>query len=1049
MPPRGAARPDVGILCGPTRSDRHARMLDRLRAHWGSAVLLVPSNRLATQRLEDLLLSSNLPGAWDRPVQTLQSFAAELLRERGANITLLSDFERRAILEQALDTLRDSEQLQVVADAAETPGFVNHMLRVITQLKQAAIEPADFRTRIMESGRRHWLDPIVAAVYEVYQAALIASARYDLVGFYWQSELACREQRPQVFDHVRHAVLDGFDDFTPSEFRLLRAVAPHLDSLTFSMSCSLASASQRDLYATPRETVRRVQTTFHARVDEFSETPPETFCDYLRQHLFWRDLPDPPPDCAADLCLAVYTNPVHEIEGVVRTIKRLIVDKGVPPRAIAVLYRDLNEFGDLLHAVFDEFGLPATIDMRPSLARSGIGHFLLSLLDISPAWGRDAVLDVMTSPWFAPDNPSIREHRGAFPTLARLAQIVEGRQDWDTKMQSLPGLVANSPSREAQRARAHHAQLAPAAAAMQAAWKMLKTAVRPLQSAATECAFIAAARQAAESLKSLGAIASLPDDAWQDHEQSAWNAFEHLLDRLAAWASVSNGATRSGDFSTRFRQAVGATTYTVVQPRDGVQIMNVEAARHLAFDYVFFCGLVEGAVPKPPAASAIYTDRDIEALGAAGIALESRQGRNARERLLFHHGLSLARKRLYLSWHARNRQDKEVGPSPYVADVHELADDRAPLHDMRLDPLPGIGDACSLRELRNAAVAQGRVVPGFEQAIEPALAAATLERRRYGPEAFDEFDGQIGVDALLASVRDRFGPSHRFSARQLEAYARCPFRFLAQEIFKLEPVEEPAPEIDPMLRGSIMHAALQQFYTRYKGRPIASLDRAEAAQAIREAVGQAWDRLAARDRATPPGVRAAETARLTAQLLRHLDIERARDDDWLPMHFEVAFGRDLDERADPWSRADPFVLDTAEGPILLAGVIDRIDETAGTLRIVDYKNSIAIHSKAALDDGVDLQLLLYAETVERYLATDQTCLHAQYVHVGRKDFRECLGDSSANRRALMKEKIAAYVHGIRDGRFFPTPYKDSCSYCAMRRVCRYDAGRIARKESNV
>src|SRR5690606_10457613 len=274
---------------------------------------------------------------------TFQSFAMALLRDRDANLTLLDEFERRAILESAIERLRASGELAELGGAAATPGFVTHMLRVITQLKQAAIEPAEFRARVMESGRRHWLDPVVADVYDVYQNALIASGRYDLVGLYWQAEIACRDQRPTILESVRHLVLDGFDDFTPSEFRLLEAVAPHLESLIFSMSCSVQDASQRDLYATPRETIQRIVKSSGARVEEFVEPPPERFSHYLCRHLFWRDFPDAPPEGDVDVELTVYTNPMHEIEGVAREAKRLILDEGVPPRAIAVIYRDLAE----------------------------------------------------------------------------------------------------------------------------------------------------------------------------------------------------------------------------------------------------------------------------------------------------------------------------------------------------------------------------------------------------------------------------------------------------------------------------------------------------------------------------------------------------------------------------------------------------------------------------------------------------------------------------------------------------------------------------------
>ncbi len=1041
---RASPGPDAHVFCGSARSARPARVVQLLHEHWGRVLLLVPSNRLATQRLEELLLSSDLPGAWDSPVQTLQSFAADLLRERGLNVTLLDEFERRAILEQALDTLRANGDLDVVGSAAGTPGFVNHMLRVITQLKQAAVEPAEFRIRIMASGRHHWLDPIVASAYEGYQTALIACGRYDLVGLYWKAELLCRENCPPVLDRMRHLVLDGFDDFTSSEFRLLEAIAPRIQSMTFSMSCSLADASQRDLYATPRATVTRIQQALKPRIEEFPEAAPERLSQYLCKNLFWRDFPAPVAEAGADVELAVYANPVQEIEAVARRIKALVIEDRVPPRAIAVIYRDLSEHVDTLQWVFAEAGVPVYVEIHPPLSQSGIGRFLLALLEVAPMWRRDAVLDVLASPWFAPGQPGIRDRRNAFAMLARVAQIVEGHDDWNAKMQSLPGLLESAADAAALRAR--HGDLADAVRAMQLAWTLLTAAVTPIAVAATDVEFLRAVRIALESLQSFAAAAQIADHKRRTREESAWDVLQHLLDALDSWAPNSTHTSSSGDAAARFRYAMASTSYPVEQPRDGVQVLAAESARHLAFEHVFLCGLVEGVVPKPPAASAIYTDKDIDALDAAGIALESRQGRNARERLLFHHGLSLATTRTYLSWHARNRQDKEVGASPFIADVRELAQELVPLHDLRVAAAPSFDNVSSERELLMAAAAHDMVAAAFADSIVPVLAAAARERRRYGNEPFDAYDGRVSLANLVADLRERFGESHQFSARQLEAYARCPFRFFAQEVFKIKPVELPLPELDSMLRGLIMHAALQQFHERFRGKPMAEIDPGEGADAMRDAVRAAWDRIAARDRATPSGVRAAETARLTEQLLRYFEIERARDADWRPEHFEVSFGRTVRERSDAWSRDEPFLLDTPQGPVWLSGVIDRIDASDAGVRILDYKNSIAAHTKSALDDGIDLQLLLYAEVVENYLAQGRACLHAQYVHVGRKAVRECIADAGAERRESMREKVGGYVQGIREGRFSPTPYEDSCTYCEMRRVCRYDAGRIARKE---
>ena len=53
---------------------------------------------------------------------------------------------------------------------------------MITQIKQAAVEPEVFRERVQERPRPSSMDPLVAAVYDAYQAALRQVGAYDRVG---------------------------------------------------------------------------------------------------------------------------------------------------------------------------------------------------------------------------------------------------------------------------------------------------------------------------------------------------------------------------------------------------------------------------------------------------------------------------------------------------------------------------------------------------------------------------------------------------------------------------------------------------------------------------------------------------------------------------------------------------------------------------------------------------------------------------------------------------------------------------------------------------
>src|SRR5690606_32829016 len=125
-----------------------------------------------------------------------------------------------------------------------------------------------------------------------------------------------------------------------------------------------------------------------------------------------------------------------ELEHVGRRIKGLLRD-GVPAEEIAVIYRDLEGVSGLVRSVFGEFGIPVRVVRRPSLAESAVCAFLLDFYDAAESWEREAVVEVLTSPWFRPPDRPQALHTSAYASLSRLAQIVAGHREWDHRLASL------------------------------------------------------------------------------------------------------------------------------------------------------------------------------------------------------------------------------------------------------------------------------------------------------------------------------------------------------------------------------------------------------------------------------------------------------------------------------------------------------------------------------------------------------------------------------------------------------------------------------------
>ncbi len=336
-----------------------------------------------------------------------------------------------------------------------------------------------------------------------------------------------------------------------------------------------------------------------------------------------------------------------------------------------------------------------------------------------------------------------------------------------------------------------------------------------------------------------------------------------------------------------------------------------------------------------------------------------------------------------------------------------------------------------------------------------AAAGAEVENARNEAAGFGRYDGVIQDERLAGEVRQRFNEKHVFSVNQLETWLDCPFRFFAERILKLEPVEEPAAEFDPRVRGIILHKILERFHKHFAGVPAAHIPEAEALETAARMVDEVFERYAAHSATAPDGVSRVEKLRMADTVERYLKVERENGDtQWRSLHFEVDFGLtpSESEQRDPVSVEAPFEFDADGEQVLFSGRIDRVDKNDdNAARIVDYKTTLRVQPKD-IKEGRSIQLIVYALALERLVMPGVQCREAIFVQPGIKKRIESLGHDNgkfpwAERLKAAQSAVSIAVNGIRNAEFPPTPAaaKRSCAYCPVKRVCRWEKSRIDRK----
>lgn len=1038
----------VEVLAGTPSPGRTKKLDCLLREHWGHAAVLTPTEQLARKRQEALLLGASVAGAWGTPVKTLQSFAEEILQEDNPDAVRLSDIERQLMLEGALSRLRKAGALEAAGPASATEGFVLHLLRVIENLKQAAVEPGAFSERITRRPHPSPLDGVVASAYQAYQDALNEHQAYDRIGIYWQARLILEKKHGiKELAGVELLVFDGFDDFTESEFNLIAALGKRVPRLVFSVRADTASEAS-DLYTLQRRTLERIETVFGTAPECLESSAPATFSEYASRYLLWRGETPSRDGLAANLDVVPCAGVTEEVESIGRSVKTLLLD-GVPPAEIAIVYPNMDEVRATLRSMAREFQIPLRLYSGEKLVTSLVCAFVLDALEASGAWRHGEIVELLISPWMNADGLD-EAVSSAFPVVCRLAGIVAGRSQWTQRLERLrQGFDRDTGDGEYDLAqyKRRNPRAVDAVDAAMVRIERLAGALSAFGDKACVQEFSRAVAEFIETMRLDEAVRACVSEDLRAREGAALEEFRIMLGRLSEAPFSGEEKMSRTEFVQFLRRACGTQEFHVTpnpRERQGVRCLAMGSLRGLQFRHVFFGGVNEGVTPGMPRINAVYSEDDVRELRMAGIPLELQEVRSLRELTWFHQVLEAATDRLSVFWRTAAPDGKPLLRSPFLNDLLRLfPDERIERRPLRASQYyPPLSEARSARDLLNNIFAAGsKLPPRFSEAFAHVTHGAAIEKRRYSPAPFDVFDGVPAGKENKETILAKYSEEHVFSATELEEYRQCPFRFFALRLLHLMQVDRPDTAFDRRDLGLVVHRVLEEFHRRYEGVPVSEIPVAEAETAMRELVESAFSDQAGGLSTVPEGILAAERLSAHERLQRYLEFERKADEVWRPRYFEAVFG----EGECPYP---PLAIATEAGTVHMRGRIDRIDEGGKGYRVVDYKTG-AVPKAENLKQGISLQLVAYALALEQVIAPGAECVEGVLLQVGtdeKRRVREKGQTNWDNTKEGFYKGVAAALEGIRGTWFPPAPQPDVCAYCDARRMCRIDASRVERKQ---
>ncbi|HUC84773.1 MAG TPA: PD-(D/E)XK nuclease family protein [Candidatus Acidoferrales bacterium] len=963
------------FLLGPAGSGKTFRCLAEIRAALAQApaslrplILLAPKQ--ATFQLErQLLAEDSLAGFTRLRVLSFDRLAAFIFETLNVAPPRLLSAEGRLMVLRAL-LRRHHGELKRLGASARQPGFAQELGGQLAELQQQQIGPARLRAIAAAGNLRPELrDKLedLALLLEKYSDWLKTHDLQDadcLLDSATDRLRAESNARPAPFA-IEGLWLDGFAEMTPQEHALLAAVVPFCQqaALAFCLETEPTPASSwLSIWSAIGKTFQQcrqrlaalpgaqLQTEILQRVPGKNRFAENSALGALETGWSLPVAADvPAADLNSEISVTACATPEAEAVLAAREVLQFVRrDSRHRFRDCAVLVRSLEHYHQPLAQTLRRYGIPFFLDRREKVAHHPLAELTRSALrTIAHEWRHDdwfAALKTGFTPLPETEIDRLENLALEFGWLGekwreplpddggeRLRQIIIG--PFETLHQRL----------QRQKMEPTGAQLADAIAGL---WSDLE--VEP-----------ALAKWA---LPEGGAVAL----------QSA-SLHRTVFEQMSSWLeNVALAFPRERlplrDWLQVLEAGLAALTVGVIPPAlDEVLVGAIDRARNPNLKFALLLGLNESVFPAPPAAPAILTHSDREALDQRNASL----GLNvlaqiSRERYLGYIACTRASRKLAVTFALRDTDGRTLNPSPFIAHLKQTL------------PRLEVGEFSSAIDWRQAE--HVRELGAFEirnpnprkpvrapvHGLRPLLEIPAV---KVFAQKLAQLREPLERENLSPALADKiYGPVLKSSVSRLEEFAQCPFRFFVHVGLRAE--ERKTFELDARERGSFQHEILKEFHDGLVAENKRWRDLAPA---------EARDRISRIAAALAPVYRAGllradHQSRFAARVLTvALQDFVATLVGWMrgqygfdPAKAETGFGLD-DSSLPAWE------IDLGKGrQLALRGRVDRIDLChAGDHSlavVVDYKSSARRLDKVLIEHGVQLQLLAYLAAVRRWPA---------------------------------------------------------------------------------
>ncbi|MDQ0217576.1 helicase-exonuclease AddAB subunit AddB [Peribacillus cavernae] len=982
------------FLLGRSGTGKTTTILNEIRGKLhdspdGNPIIYLVPEQMTFLSEYKLIATPGLAGMIRSQVYSFTRLAWRVLQETGGMSRIhLDSVGVNMLIRKIIENKKDD--LKMFSRSAEKQGFIVQLEEMLAEFKRYCVNPEEIRDFIGKQPGDQGLENKLHDLEVIYQAF-----EDELIGKYLDSEdyfnLLLEKMANSPYILAAEIYIDGFYSLTPQELLIVEELVSLSKGVTVGLTLDQPyKQNEPDILNLFRQTGSLYHSIFTAaerlgvsceqdvilsEQERFAGSPA---LQHLEANFNIRPARPFLQESAVTVSPAV--NRRAEVEGIARSILRLVREENYRWKDIAVLVRNGDSYHDMIQTVFRDYQIPVFIDAKRSMLNHPLIELIRSTLEtLLTNWRYEPVFRSIKTELLYPIDRNVSRMRERVDSLENfvLSRGIKGGK-WTSKerwtYRRLRGLELEERA-QTDKERRIEDELN----------ELKQMFTEPILGFSRRLKRAASGREYCEALYLYLEELQIPGklDKWKleaedegdlisarEYEQ-VWNAFVGLLDQYVE--ILGDEKTSLKQFSTIIETGMESMKFSLVPPAiDQVLVANLDLSRLDDVKAAFLIGLTEGVLPGKAGADGIFSDNDRDALLQRG--LEVAPGSKIRlmdEEFTAYKAFMTPSEKLYLSYPLADEEGKSLLPSSYIKRIREVLPNLTENAYMN-DPsdLPGSG--------------QAEYAANYDVALSYLTAQLQLRKRNYPihPLWWDVYNAYMANEIVkpeavrvLSSLfyqnkakklsedtsQKIYGENITASVSRMEMFNSCHFLHYAahglklreRKIFRLD-----APDIGEMFHGALK---LISDYLRDHNILWASLTKKQCQLLAKEAVDSLAPKLQ-NEILLSTNRHHYLRSKLENIISRASMVlsEHAKVSGFSPIGLELGFGKD--------GQLPPLSFTLKNGTKMeLVGRIDRVDkaeENDGVyLRVLDYKSSEKDLNFSEVYYGLALQMLTYLDIV--------------------------------------------------------------------------------------